>query len=95
MYGRSTGSPAFLVPQRRESIGKPVDPITGPHTRTVPRTLGKSRTPGCDQACQHWSRLTLPYGNYPRDEPSVLGHIDRLAVPYPRQYLAGVMPQVP
>jgi len=37
----------------------------------------------------------IPYWNYPRDEPPVFGHIDGLPVPYPRQYLARVMPQVP
>jgi hypothetical protein len=95
MYGRSKGSPAFLVPHRREGIGELVSAIRRMHARPVAWAAGKGRAPGRRKALQDRCWRAFPDWDDARDEPPVLSDVDCLAMAHPRQHLTRVVAQVP
>src|ERR1022692_1131478 len=95
MCRRSTGSPAFLVPHLREGIGKLVGAIPRVHAGTVAGPTGEGRAAGRHEARHDRRGRTLPSRDDARDEPPVLGDVDRLALPDPREHVTRMMTQIP
>src|ERR1700761_5846491 len=95
MCPRSTGSPAFFVPQRGQGVGEPVGAVARPHPWPVAGSLGQGGVPAGYQSRQHWGGFAFSGWNDPGDEPPVFGHVNGLSVPDPGQHLTGVMAEVP